>query len=69
MLRSGLGVAILPYVLVEEGIQSGDLAQVIMPTEMRLSRELKCLRCHDRPISPAAMAFQQLIFAGREGFN
>src|SRR5690606_7451758 len=54
---AGLGVAMLPFAVVEDLIQLGRVVEVKVAEMPGLSRSLYRLERRDRPVSPAAGAF------------
>ena len=59
-IKQGIGISLLPKVVIQDLL---DLAQLTVITEQdSLYRELRWIRCHERPLSPAAQAFHQLLF-------
>lgn len=58
---AGLGVAMLPFAVVEDLIQLGRVVEVKVAEMPGLSRSLYRLERRDRPVSPAAGAFLDIL--------
>ena len=58
---AGLGMAMLPFAVVEDLMQLGKLVEVKMGEMPGLSRTLYRLERKDRPVSPAAGAFLDIL--------
>lgn len=56
-VASGLGVAMLPFAVVEDLLSLGRLVELSVPTMTGLTRQLYRLKRVDRPVSPAVQAF------------
>ncbi|MCU4674659.1 LysR family transcriptional regulator [Catenovulum sp. 2E275] len=59
-VRSGLGVAILPKVVAKDGLTLGEIVQIELSPSEHFYRPLYQLKHLDRPLSPAATAFEEL---------
>lgn len=60
MVQSGLGVAFLPRVCVDQDLSNGILKEIPV-NELRLERKIYLLSVDKRPLSHAAKAFLELI--------
>ena len=60
MVQSGLGVAFLPRVCVDQGLGTGILKEIPVQ-ELQLERKIYLLSVDKRPLSHAAEAFQELM--------
>jgi DNA-binding transcriptional LysR family regulator len=60
MVQSGLGVAFLPRVCVDQDLRTGILMEIPVK-ELQLERKIYLLSVDKRPLSHAAVAFQELM--------
>lgn len=60
MVQSGLGVAFLPRVCVDQDLRTGILREIPVQ-ELQLERKIFLLSVNKRPLSHAAGAFQELM--------
>ncbi len=60
MVQSGLGVAFLPRVCVDQDLRTGILLEIPV-RELQLERKIYLLSVDERPLSHAAEAFQELL--------
>ncbi len=60
MVQSGLGVAFLPRVCVDQDLRTGILKEIPVH-ELQLERKIYLLSVDKRPLSHAAKAFQELM--------
>jgi len=60
MVQSGLGVAFLPRVCVDQDLRTGILKEIPVE-ELQLERKIYLLSVDKRPLSHAAEAFQELM--------
>ncbi len=60
MVQSGLGVAFLPRVCVDQDLRTGILREIPVQ-ELQLERKIYLLSVDKRPLSHAAEAFQELM--------
>ena len=60
-VAAGLGVAMLPYAVVEDLLLLGRVVEVRLPEMPSLSRSLYRLERRDRPASPASEAFVDIL--------
>ena len=60
MVQSGLGVAFLPRVCVDQDLRTGILKEITVE-ELQLERKIYLLSVDKRPLSHAAEAFQDLM--------
>ncbi len=60
MVQSGLGVAFLPRVCVDQDLRTGILKEIPVE-ELQLERKIYLLSVNKRPLSHAAEAFQELM--------
>lgn len=63
-VSEGLGIAMLPRVVVDDLLTLGRLQALAWDAGTALSRPLLSLRCGDRPLSPAAQAFLDTLRDG-----
>ncbi|MBL0311693.1 MAG: LysR family transcriptional regulator [Holophagaceae bacterium] len=66
MVQSGLGVAFLPRVCVDQDLRTGILKEIPVK-ELQLERKIYLLSVDKRPLSHAAEAFQELMRSGLPG--
>jgi len=60
-VTNGMGFALLPRVVVSELLELERLQEVALPGAEHLSRSLSELRFRDRPLSPSAQAFADML--------
>ena len=60
-VASGLGIAMLPYAVVEDLLALNKVVRLRSPTEKGLSRMLYRVERRDRPPSPAVLAFLDIL--------
>ncbi|WP_416307002.1 LysR family transcriptional regulator [Neptunicella sp. SCSIO 80796] len=58
----GMGLAMLPYAVVDNLIELKRLTKLLLPSQSQLSRPLTFLKYRDRPASPAARHFTECLF-------
>jgi len=56
-----MGVALLPRVVISELLELERLQEIALPGGEHLSRSLYELRFRDRPLSPPAQAFADML--------
>jgi DNA-binding transcriptional LysR family regulator len=56
-VAAGIGIALLPQVVVEDLLTLGKLVSIPLADNQYLSRQLSFIQYRDRPLSPAAQAF------------
>ncbi|MFT7291940.1 MAG: DNA-binding transcriptional LysR family regulator [Marinobacter psychrophilus] len=60
-VTNGMGFALLPRVVINELLELERLQEVALPGAEQLSRSLCELRFRDRPLSPSAQAFADIL--------
>lgn len=65
-VASGIGVALLPMRIVRELAMVGEVGVLRVPGAPPLERQLYLLQMKDRPASPLARVFMDLLMADRE---